>query len=90
MGRTKKVGITGRYGARYGATIRKRVRKIEERMKTPHKCPNCGMKTVKRVAVGIWTCRKCKISFSGGAWIPLTDEGKKANRTIKRARSQAT
>lgn len=27
--RTKKVGITGKYGTRYGASLRKLVRKIE-------------------------------------------------------------
>ncbi len=88
LGRTKKVGITGRFGPRYGAIVRKRVKKVEERMKAPHKCPQCRTKSVKRISIGIWRCKKCKIVFSGGAWIPMTDEGKKAFRTIKRVRSQ--
>ena len=90
MGRTKKVGSTGRFGPRYGAIVRKRVKKIEDRMKIPHKCPQCRAKSVKRVSVGIWICKKCKFKFSGGAYIPLTDEGKKAFRTIKRVRSQVS
>ncbi len=86
--RTKKVGITGRFGARYGSTIRKRVRKIEERMKQPHKCPQCRTKAVRRISVGIWKCRKCDYTFSGGAYVPETSEGKKIARITKREQSK--
>ena len=89
--RTKKAGPTGRFGARYGATVRKRVKKIEERMRQPHKCPRCQTRAVARVAVGIWKCRKCTYTFSGGAYIPETSEGKKLLRITKRyAGSQNT
>ncbi|MEX2701893.1 MAG: 50S ribosomal protein L37ae [Candidatus Baldrarchaeia archaeon] len=84
MGRTKKVGITGRFGARYGSTIRKRVREIEEKMKRPHKCPKCGTKAVKRISVGIWQCRKCNYTFTGGAYIPVTGVGKAVARAAQR------
>lgn len=87
-GNTKKVGITGRFGARYGSTVRKRVRKVEERMKQPHKCPRCLTKAVHRLAVGIWQCRKCNLKFSGGAYMPETAEGRKATRGTKRIASQ--
>ena len=33
--RTKKVGITGKYGTRYGASLRKQVKKIEVRRRGP-------------------------------------------------------
>lgn len=35
---TKKVGITGKYGTRYGASLRKQVKKMEVRitLDTPH------------------------------------------------------
>ena len=49
MPKTKKVGSTGRYGARYGSTIRKRVRQIEEKSKAVYKCPVCSMKTLPLV-----------------------------------------
>jgi ribosomal protein L37AE/L43A len=32
--RTKKVGITGKYGTRYGASLRKQVKKMEVRWTT--------------------------------------------------------
>jgi large subunit ribosomal protein L37Ae len=34
--RTKKVGITGKYGTRYGASLRKQVKKMEVRISTAH------------------------------------------------------
>jgi large subunit ribosomal protein L37Ae len=76
MGRTKKAGRAGRFGARYGVTIRQRVAKIEANMKALHKCPNCQTKAVRRVSTGIWGCRKCGHKFTGGAWVPTTDAQK--------------
>ncbi|MHA1972354.1 MAG: 50S ribosomal protein L37ae [Candidatus Hodarchaeales archaeon] len=87
MGRTKKVGSTGRFGTRYGATIRKRVRKIENIMKSPHKCPSCDSLKVKRVSIGIWECSFCGYRFTGGSWAPETPGGKIAKRTAKRLSS---
>lgn len=88
--RTKKVGITGRFGPRYGSTVRKRVRKIEERMKQKHQCPQCRTKAVKRVAIGIWKCKKCDFTFSGGAYLPETAEGKKISRVTRRISDQTS
>jgi large subunit ribosomal protein L37Ae len=34
--RTKKVGITGKYGTRYGASLRKQVKKMEVRISAAH------------------------------------------------------
>lgn len=72
MGRTKKVGPTGRFGARYGATVRKRVKAIEEKLRQKHQCPYCKSYRVKRVSVGIWQCRKCGTVYAGGAYTPKT------------------
>ncbi|RLE82350.1 MAG: 50S ribosomal protein L37ae [Thermoprotei archaeon] len=77
MGRTKIVGAAGKYGARYGATLRKRVKLIEERRRTPHRCPRCRTPgRLVRISIGIWTCRKCGYTFAGGAWVPKTILGK--------------
>ncbi|MFX1565820.1 MAG: 50S ribosomal protein L37ae [Promethearchaeota archaeon] len=76
MGRTKKAGTAGRFGARYGVTLRQRVAKIESNMKIKHKCPSCQTKAVHRVSTGIWRCRKCGHTFTGGAYIPATDAQK--------------
>ncbi len=70
MGRTEKVGTTGRFGPRYGLRIRREVQKIEERMKGAHKCPECGMKRLVRESTGIWVCKYCGAKIAGAAYIP--------------------
>jgi large subunit ribosomal protein L37Ae len=84
MARTKKVGITGRFGARYGRKAKRSVKIIEENMKKNHTCPQCDRPGVKRVSAGIWKCRKCGAVFTGGAYMPNTPMGKTASRNIKR------
>ena len=77
MSRTKITGISGRYGVRYGSTLRKKVKRIETRRRMPHRCPRCGTPgKLIRISVGIWKCKKCGYTFAGGAWIPRTALGK--------------
>ena len=40
--RTKKVGIVGKYGTRYGGAIRKIVKKFELQQHEKYVCPACG------------------------------------------------
>merc|ERR1712242_656195 len=54
--RTKKVGIVGKYGTRYGASLRKIVKKMEVSQHKRYQSPFCGANTLKRTAVGIWQC----------------------------------
>jgi len=85
MGRTKVVGIAGRYGARYGATLRKKVRDILEKRYSPHPCPFCGYTgRVVRISVGIWMCRKCGAKWAGGAYVPRTELSKYFDKTVVR------
>lgn len=82
MARTKKVGSTGRLGARYGAKLRRRVLDIEKKRSEPNRCPACATRSLKRKAAGLWTCSKCGLLFAGGAYTPYTDAGKAARRAI--------
>merc|ERR1711939_158482 len=66
--RTKKAGITGKYGTRYGASLRKDAKKMEISQHARYTCSFCGKDSVKRSAVGIWNCRACKKIVAGGAW----------------------
>lgn len=55
--------------ARYGASLRKQVKKMEISQHARYTCTFCGKNTVKRHSVGIWTCRGCKKTVAGGAWV---------------------
>ncbi len=76
MAKTKKLKSAGRFGARYGKRIRELVAAIEESSRAKHLCPACRSKKLKRVAAGIWYCRKCGIKLAGGAYAPNTTSGK--------------
>ena len=68
--RTKKVGVAGRYGARYGVRIRKQISAVTAAKNQSHECPRCRHEAVKRVSTGIWKCRRCDLKFAGGAYTP--------------------
>jgi large subunit ribosomal protein L37Ae len=52
-------------------------------MRKHHRCPQCGFPQVKRESVGIWKCRKCGHTYTGGAYIPITKLGIVAKRVAK-------
>jgi len=77
---TKIVGPAGRFGARYGMGIRRKIAQIETRQRGKHRCPRCRSLTrMRRIAVGIWNCPRCGFTFAGGAWVPQTTIGKTAS-----------
>ncbi len=67
MARNKR-GPAGRFGARYGTSLRKKVQEVEEKLKTQKQCPDCKKMTMRRLAAGIWQCNKCGIKFAGNAY----------------------
>lgn len=66
--RTKKVGITGKYGVRYGSSLRRQCRKLETQAHAKYDCSFCGKKSVKRAATGVWSCKACRKTVAGGAY----------------------
>ncbi len=64
----EKLGSVKRFGARYGRKPKIKFSKIEAEQRKLHKCPYCNKVAVKRIAVGIWNCRKCKAKFTGKAY----------------------
>jgi len=66
--RTKKVGIVGKYGTRYGSSLRKQIKKIEVSQHSKYFCSFCGKYGMKRSVVGIWKCRGCGKTQAGGAY----------------------
>ena len=59
---------TSRFGARYGRKPKKKFNIIEVQQRAKHKCPYCNKDAVKRVAMGIWQCRKCDVKFASKAY----------------------
>ena len=68
--KTKKVGITGKYGPRYGVKVRNRLKATESRAAAYHECPKCEAKKVRRTSTGIFECRHCGMVFASGAYSP--------------------
>merc|ERR1712242_406 len=84
--RTKKVGIVGKYGTRYGASLRKIVKKMEVSQHKRYQSPFCGANTLKRTAVGIWQCSRTGKKVAGGAWEPHTQNYAVVAMGIRRLR----
>lgn len=81
MPKKKKKKTYGlRLRTRGGSSVRKRWTRITSTMRSPHKCPNCASRAVKRVSAGIWSCAKCGYSFTGGAYQPMTRLGQTSMR----------
>ena len=68
MAEVKKYTSTKRFGARYGRKMKERFGKIDAIQRQKQKCPYCSAVQVKRVAAGIWSCRRCKTKFTGKAY----------------------
>lgn len=68
MARDRTLSSAKRFGSRYGRRVRHKFAKVEAEQKKAHKCPYCSEPKVKRVAAGIWECRKCGSKFTGRAY----------------------
>jgi len=84
--RTQKVGITGKYATRYGASLRKTVKKMEVSQHATYTCPFCGKDSLKRQCVGIWHCKGCRKTIAGGAWTHSTTAAVTVRSAIRRLR----
>ncbi|GAU87238.1 hypothetical protein RvY_00120 [Ramazzottius varieornatus] len=84
--RTKKVGITGKWGTRYGASLRKTAKKLEITQHSKYTCLFCGKDAMRRSCVGIWSCRRCRKTVAGGAYVYATTAAATVRSTIRRLR----
>ena len=81
--KVKKVGPAGSFGSRYGTVARRRYSEVVSGMRVPHECPRCHVRGVKRLTVGVWSCRKCGVKFAGGAYLPTTKLGDISKRAAR-------
>ncbi|XP_073236122.1 large ribosomal subunit protein eL43-like [Porites lutea] len=84
--RTKKVGVVGKYGTRYGASLRKMVKKMEITQHSKYTCVFCGKEALKRKCVGIWYCKGCGKTIAGGAWVVSTTAAVTVRSAVRRLR----
>ncbi len=82
---TRKVGITGRYGPRYGVKIRKQIKSVSRHRAKPQRCPECQAHSVKRVASGIWHCKHCGLKFAASAYSTRTRSFKREEAKSQQA-----
>ena len=68
MSKKEGLGSVKRFGARYGRKTKLKFSKVETEQRKLHKCPYCSKVAVKRLALGIWQCRKCNAKFAGKAY----------------------
>ena len=64
MVKTKLVKSAGRFGIRYGVSVRRRVTAVEEKQRQKQLCIFCRGKA-KRISKGIWLCKRCGKKFAG-------------------------
>ena len=82
MAINKEIASIKRVGPRYGRTTRAKVGRIEHLQRGLHKCPYCNQIKVKRIASGIWQCKKCSSKFTNKAYF--------VSKTKKRRDATAT
>ena len=63
-----KPKYSGRFGSRFGKSIREAVLDADRRAKASYECPFCSRMAVRREAVGIWKCHKCGKKIASGAF----------------------
>ncbi|KAM1362912.1 hypothetical protein EV1_027601 [Malus domestica] len=90
--RTKKAGIVGKYGTRYGASLRKQIKKMEVSQHSKYFCEFCGKYAIKRKAVGIWGCEDWQSESRGRLHAEVrsfrTSSAVTVRSTIRRLREQ--
>ena len=66
--KSKKSKSAGRFGAKYGRSVRAKLINVEAKQKTKQKCPLCGKLGVKRLSKGIWKCSRCNKKFASNTY----------------------
>ena len=66
----KKSRAAGRFGARYGKTVKANLNKVEDIQRKKQTCPFCKRKGAKRLSKGIWQCSKkgCSKKFADAVY----------------------
>ncbi|MBS3070682.1 50S ribosomal protein L37ae [Candidatus Pacearchaeota archaeon] len=68
--KSKKTKSAGRFGARYGKTVKATLVAVEQFQRKKQKCPFCGKVGAKRISKGIWKCSRktCSKKFAASVY----------------------
>jgi large subunit ribosomal protein L37Ae len=66
--KSKKTKSAGRFGARYGKSVRDKLVNVESKQRIKQNCPFCEKSGVKRLSKGIWHCSKCDKKFASNTF----------------------
>jgi large subunit ribosomal protein L37Ae len=66
--KSKKTKSAGRFGAKHGRAVRAKLVKVESKQRQKQRCPFCKKPGVKRLANGIWKCKKCDKKFASNTF----------------------
>jgi large subunit ribosomal protein L37Ae len=66
--KTKKIKASGKFGPGYGTRVRQNYNKIESSQRKKQKSPFHPKGTAKRIAPGIWKCKRTGKVFAGPAY----------------------
>jgi len=64
----RKVGSAGRFRAGYGKSVRHKLAAVEKKQRVKQVCPFCKKPALKRIAMGIWSCKSCGKKFASHAY----------------------
>ncbi|KAI8439545.1 hypothetical protein MSG28_013290 [Choristoneura fumiferana] len=67
-------------------SLRKMVKKMEVTQHAKYTCSFCGKDAMKRSCVGIWSCKRCKRTVAGGAWVFSTTAASSCRSAVRRLR----
>jgi len=73
--------------SKYGRRIRKLANNALKNKIKKYECPKCGKEKVVRISFGVWQCKSCGATFTGGAYTLTTSTGDIVKRVIS---SQST
>lgn len=68
MVKKKKAGVAGKFGVRYGATVKEKYNAVASKQVKKQQCPYCKKFSAKRTSKGIWYCKACKKKFAAHAY----------------------
>ncbi|KHO45008.1 MAG: hypothetical protein QJ16_C0023G0018 [archaeon GW2011_AR1] len=66
--KSKKTKSAGRFGARYGKTVRDKLVQVEKKQRVKQKCPFCEKIGLKRISKGVWNCPRCEKTFASNVY----------------------